>query len=94
MEDAMPQPSLRAAALALACASLLLAGCASDQYSSNTAVSAQRIQSGPGQSAVPCLLPGQVRQLGTGLVYLSPRRLTRTTPSDCEIRGGQLAMRQ
>jgi hypothetical protein len=37
---------------------------------------------------VECLLPGQVRQLG-GMSYLSPRRPTRTTTSDCRIRGGE-----
>jgi uncharacterized protein len=37
---------------------------------------------------VECLLPGQVRQLG-GMSYLGPRRPTRTTTSDCRIRGGE-----
>jgi hypothetical protein len=37
---------------------------------------------------VDCLLPGQVRQLGA-MTYLSPRRPTHTTASDCRIRGGE-----
>ncbi len=37
---------------------------------------------------VDCLLPGQVRQLGRR-TFLSPRRPTRTTAADCEIRGGE-----
>jgi uncharacterized protein len=37
---------------------------------------------------VECLLPGQVRQLGT-MSYLGPRRPTRTTTADCRIRGGE-----
>jgi hypothetical protein len=37
---------------------------------------------------VECLLPGQVRQLGNK-TYLAPRRPTRTTASDCRIRGGE-----
>jgi uncharacterized caspase-like protein len=37
---------------------------------------------------VDCLLPGQVRQLGS-MTYLSPRRPTHTTASDCRIRGGE-----
>jgi len=37
---------------------------------------------------VDCLLPGQVRQLGT-MTYLTPRRPTHTTASDCRIRGGE-----
>jgi TPR repeat protein len=38
---------------------------------------------------VDCLLPGQIRKLGQGLVYLSPRRPIKTTAGDCEIRGGE-----
>ncbi|MCR6654021.1 MAG: hypothetical protein NVV73_22195 [Cellvibrionaceae bacterium] len=37
---------------------------------------------------VDCLLPGQVRRLGT-MQYLSPRRAVRTTTADCRIRGGE-----
>ena len=38
---------------------------------------------------VDCLLPGQVRKLGRGTTYLTPRRPVRTTALDCEIRGGE-----
>jgi hypothetical protein len=38
---------------------------------------------------VDCLLPGQVRQLGTGVTYLAPRRAIKTTGSACAIRGGE-----
>lgn len=38
---------------------------------------------------VDCLLPGQVRQLGGRMTYLSARRPVRTTASDCRIRGGE-----
>ncbi|MGB0848097.1 MAG: caspase family protein [Thiolinea sp.] len=38
---------------------------------------------------VDCLLPGRVRQLGTSLTYLGPRRAIRTSGSDCAIRGGE-----
>jgi uncharacterized protein len=37
---------------------------------------------------VDCLLPGQVRQLGS-TTYLTQRRPTRTTTADCRIRGGE-----
>src|SRR6202167_4708360 len=37
---------------------------------------------------VDCLLPGQVRQLGNA-TYLTARRPTHTTASDCRIRGGE-----
>ena len=38
---------------------------------------------------VDCLLPGQVRQLGTSMTYLTPRRPVRTSVGDCEVRGGE-----
>lgn len=38
---------------------------------------------------VDCMLPGQVRQLGTQLTYLSARRPIQTTRQDCAIRGGE-----
>lgn len=37
---------------------------------------------------VDCLLPGQVRQLGN-TTYITQRRPTRTTASECHIRGGE-----
>ena len=37
---------------------------------------------------VDCLLPGQVRRLGS-MTYLSPRRPIRTTAGDCRLRGGE-----
>lgn len=38
---------------------------------------------------VDCLLPGQVRKLGRSQVYMTPRRPTKTSGSECEIRGGE-----
>jgi len=38
---------------------------------------------------VDCLLPGQVRKLGSSLTYLTPRRPIKTSAVDCEIRGGE-----
>ena len=38
---------------------------------------------------VDCLLPGQVRRLGTSATYISARRPIKTTVSLCEIRGGE-----
>ncbi len=37
---------------------------------------------------VDCLLPGQIRRLGS-MTYVSRRRGIKTTPSDCGIRGGE-----
>lgn len=52
---------------------------------------------GPGRGIddfvlVDCLLPGQIRQLGTRMTYLSPRRLVKSTKSDCAIRGGEFVL--
>ena len=41
---------------------------------------------------VDCLLPGQIRQLGTRMTYLAPRRRVKTTRSDCGIRGGEYVL--
>ncbi|MDD5035258.1 MAG: caspase family protein [Methylococcaceae bacterium] len=38
---------------------------------------------------VDCLLPGQVRKLGSQMSYISQRRPIRTTAADCEVRGGE-----
>lgn len=70
---------------------LHISGCATEQNNSTAteatvAVSkAERIQE---LQVVDCLLPGKVRQLGT-TQYLTPRRPTRTTAADCQIRGGE-----
>ena len=40
---------------------------------------------------VDCLLPGQIRKLGTQQTYMSRRRPMRTSALDCEIRGGEYA---
>ncbi len=41
---------------------------------------------------VDCLLPGQIRQLGTRMTYLAPRRSVKSTKSDCAIRGGEFVL--
>lgn len=38
---------------------------------------------------VDCLLPGQVRRLGTGMTYLTQRRAVKTSAVDCRVRGGE-----
>lgn len=38
---------------------------------------------------VDCLLPPQVRQLGTQLTYLAQRRAIRTSGANCALRGGE-----
>jgi len=48
----------------------------------------------PGGSAeqfliVDCLLPPQIRKLGTQMTYLAARRAIKTSAGDCGIRGGE-----
>jgi TPR repeat protein len=38
---------------------------------------------------VDCLLPGQVRRLGTQATYVTARRAMKTSAADCAIRGGE-----
>lgn len=52
------------------------------------ALPAQTVASRGDLEVVDCLLPGQVRQLGNR-TYLTQRRPTRTTASDCRIKGGE-----
>ncbi len=41
---------------------------------------------------VDCLLPGQVRKLGTQMTYLTKRRPIQTSVHDCQIRGGEYVL--
>lgn len=41
---------------------------------------------------VDCRLPSQIRQLGSRMTYLGPRRTVKTTQSDCGIRGGEFIL--
>jgi hypothetical protein len=38
---------------------------------------------------VDCLLPGQIRKLGSQITYLTARRPVKTSAGDCEVRGGE-----
>ena len=71
---------------------LLLSAC-SPQAINNQGKNTQTTSHQPGDSqqllVVDCLLPGQVRKLGTSMTFLSPRRPIRTTGLDCGIRGGE-----
>jgi len=42
-----------------------------------------------GFMVVDCLLPGQIRQLGGKVTYVTARRAIKTAARDCEIRGGE-----
>lgn len=72
--------------------SLFIAGCRSSNDLSNAGLPAHLKHSqftDPDKFIeVDCLLPGQVRKLGS-MLYASPRRPMKTTAGDCEIRGGE-----
>ncbi|MEQ1638504.1 MAG: caspase family protein [Methylococcales bacterium] len=38
---------------------------------------------------VDCLLPGQIRRLGSKMTYLTARRAVKTSALECEVRGGE-----
>jgi hypothetical protein len=66
----------------------LMSGCQSlsDQASAQkTSTPQERVAD---LQIVDCLLPGQMRMLGSRS-YMTPRRPTRTNASDCRIRGGE-----
>jgi len=73
----------------------LSAGCATDAPPVDSATTVLNAVNGPGGAdqleIVDCLLPGQIRQLGTQVTYLTERRPVRATKEDCAIRGGEFA---
>lgn len=64
-----------------------LAACASQPETKAPAASGS--QNADDLLVVDCLLPGQVRKLGSYSSYLTARRPIKTTAVDCEIRGGE-----
>jgi hypothetical protein len=74
----------------------LIAGCASEDRGVPAGTHGQ-LESGKGQGpgkpddflVVDCLLPSQIRRLGTQMTYLSARQVIKTSARDCEIRGGE-----
>ena len=50
---------------------------------------AQTVRNAEDLLVVDCLLPGQIRSLGSQAHFMSARRPIRTTQADCQIRGGE-----
>lgn len=77
--------------LAAAVATVLLVGCATEPLNQEQSAKAVEgyIEDVNKLSVVDCLLPGQLRKLGSQATYLSGRRPIRTTQADCEVRGGE-----
>jgi uncharacterized caspase-like protein len=67
----------------------LLLGCVSNQGTDLSQLNLKDPRSADPFDVVDCLLPGQIRQLGTQVTYITERRLIRTTAEDCAIRGGE-----
>lgn len=74
----------------------LLPGCATEprqeaspSNSSSQSATASSSDTADEYSTVDCLLPGQMRRLGTHVTFVTARRPTRTTAEDCAIRGGE-----
>jgi TPR repeat protein len=76
-------------ALTLGPLALLLAACAAGGDRAPVPPAAQGGRRGDELLPVDCLLPPQIRQLGTQATYLTARRAIKTTGRDCEIRGGE-----
>ena len=77
--------------LVLAISTVLIASCAPkvSQDEMAKATEGYVIQDTDKLFVVDCLLPGQVRKLGSQMTYISQRRPIRTTAADCEVRGGE-----
>lgn len=72
---------------ATAFSAVTLAACASQPEQGATTAGAAK--NADDLLVVDCLLPGQVRKLGSYSSYLTARRPIKTTAVDCEIRGGE-----
>lgn len=67
---------------------LILTACASNEGAPAAGTSNSSAFKAADLQVVDCLLPGQMRSLGTR-TYLTPRRPILTTAADCRIRGGE-----
>jgi hypothetical protein len=73
-------------------AAAVLSACATGSRSLDPA-EVQDIEQGLDQYLlVDCLLPGQIRRLGTMTTYVAPRRAVKSTRRDCEVRGGEYVL--
>src|ERR1044072_9750712 len=67
----------------------LLVGCVSNPAAGFSGFELKDPRSADPFDVVDCLLPGQIRQLGSQVTYVTARRPIRTTAEDCAIRGGE-----
>jgi len=67
----------------------IILGCAADPVLDMSGLKLKAPESADPFDVVDCLLPGQIRQLGSQVTYVTARRPIRTTAEDCAIRGGE-----
>ncbi len=84
----MRRPRWRASMLGFGIG-LLLAGCVAETDTRAVTATGAGGKSADDLLIVDCLLPGQIRKLGSQMTYLSARRPIQTSAQDCEIRGGE-----
>jgi len=80
--------TLTGSGLSLGFLSVFLAACAASPTQPGRTASTET-QNADDLLIIDCLLPGQVKRLGTQTTFLTARRPIKTTASDCEIRGGE-----
>ncbi len=83
------QPIRKAWLLALPLVLTLMAGCQSQPARPTSDAEKSQWIKADDLFIVDCLLPGQVRQLGSNFTYVAPRRAIRTSAHDCALRGGE-----
>lgn len=83
MKSTFKQPLVRQTALSLSIASVMVLAALP------TSAPIAKVRNAEDLMVVDCLLPGQVRKLGTMSSFMTARRPIRTTQSDCAIRGGE-----
>lgn len=87
--ESMQRFSMKASGFAVGCLVVLLSACATPSGSDTNTSTAGDSKNPDDLMIIDCLLPGQVKKLGTYTTYLSARRPIKTTATDCEIRGGE-----
>ena len=69
---------------------IFISGCQTHSVSDSLKLQKEAAKKDPDKLlVVDCLLPGQIRKLGSQLTYLTQRRPIKTSALDCEIRGGE-----
>lgn len=87
----MSVKNIQSYALSLVISGLLLTACAKDvsQQEIGRATEGYIVTDVNKVFVVDCVLPGQVRRLGSQMTYLTQRRPVKTSAADCEVRGGE-----